>query len=69
MPGRVQRGLLPSRSHAQNAKQPAISPMAASKYHSKDLIERIPLRPRSSRTPACPNTDIAGYDLRAVAWL
>jgi hypothetical protein len=53
MPARVQSGLLPIRSHAQNAKQPAISAIAASKYQSSDVIERIPLRRRrSSRTPA-----------------
>jgi hypothetical protein len=38
IPARVQSGLLPSRSYAQNEKEPAISPAATSKYQSKDLI-------------------------------
>jgi hypothetical protein len=36
----IQSGLFPSFNHAQKAKHPAISPIAARAYQKKDLIEQ-----------------------------
>jgi len=40
-PGMTHSGPLCIRTHAQNAKQPAISARAASKYQSREIIRRV----------------------------
>src|SRR4051794_4099525 len=68
-PETVQSGLLPSRSHDQNAKQSAISPAAASKYQSTDFIVQFPLRTQQcARIPADRRIGIARHDPPLAPW-
>jgi hypothetical protein len=42
VPGMTHRTLLPSRNHAQKAKHPPISPIAASEYNKNEFTDSLP---------------------------
>jgi hypothetical protein len=51
IPGITQSGDLWRRSHSQKAKQPLISPKAATMYHTNDLIAPSPAGPKNNWPP------------------